>query len=226
MKTEYKLTKAADNCLRLEITGNEFSEYEDYVAALDEARDILAQYEDTELQTFVNVKHESELEFFISQGFYIANTMLMMEKELEEEETPLTDGKIKIIDVDRDGLSKYMEANELGFDGIRDPEEQIKYQLGLPNGRIYVLEVDEEIASSVTVWDIDETISATENIFTVPEYRGKHYAYTLLTNVLNELFSAGKKKVRLSVYGDDTPAHQMYLKMGYHITDVNYELRY
>ncbi len=227
MSVEFRLTEIND-CLRLEIDGDETSSYEDYVRVVEEAKRELAKYdEETELQTFVNVNHIAELEFFISCGFYVANTMIMMEKGLASE--PVETKKnmsVSLLNVEEEGLERYLRANKAGFDGIQDPESQIRYQLGLQNGRIYIMEESGEIISSITVWDIDERTAATENIFTIPEYREKHKASELLEYVLSELVNRGKSVARLSVYGDDAPAHGLYLKYGYHIAEVNYELRF
>ena len=228
MSVEYKLTQVND-VYRLELSGNETATYDEYVAVVSEAKEKLSGNEEMELQTFVNVSHEAELEFFLSQGFYVKNTMLMMEKDLNETVDQVSSdmpAKLGKYDVSAEGLAKYLKANKMGFDGIQDPEDQIIYQIGQPDGAIYTAEQNGKILSSVTVWRIQEGLYATENIFTVPKYRGRHLSLSLLSFVLNEIKKLGAKKARLSVYGDDVPAILFYLKMGYHITDSNYELRY
>jgi len=194
------------------------------------AKEELFSYEDKELQTFVNVKHEAELEFFISQGFYIANTMLMMEKDISEDIDQISSDtvfSVKNIDIyNKEEIHRYLAANKQGFDGVQDPEEQIIYQISQPNGAIYVAEIDEEIVSSVTVWDIDEKKCATENIFTIPQYREMHIATALLSIVLEKQRERGIETARLSVYGDDAAAHRLYMNLDYHIVDANYELRF
>lgn len=229
MSAEYKLTEVND-VLRLEIIGNEDSAPEDFDNALNQAKTVLDEYEDKELQTFVNVRHEAELEFFISRGFYVANTMLIMEKDLEEDIDYISsdvDVDINLVDINnKEEIHRYLRANKLGFDGVQDPEEQIIYQISQPNGAIYVAEIEGEIVSSVMVWDIDNKTAATENVFTVPQYRDKHIAGCLMTFVLSELKKRNISVARLSVYGDDMPAHRLYMNLGYHITDSNYELRY
>lgn len=229
MSAEYKLTEVND-VLRLEITGNETSTPEDFVNVMHKAKAELDKYENKELQTFVNVKHEAELEFFISQGFYVANTMLIMEKVLNDNIDQISsdmDVDICLLNTDDSNeIHRYLLANELGFDGVQDPKEQIIYQISQPNGAIYVAEIGGEIVSSVTVWDIDRETTATENIFTIPDYREMHIAGRILSFVLSELKKRDVSVARLSVYGDDTAAHRLYMNLGYHITDVNYELRY
>ena len=223
-----RLTEVND-ALRLEITGNAEDGPEEYDRYVLKAKEVLKAHPGKRLQTFVNVKHTAELEFFLERGFYVYADMLILEKELSGEDKPVKSGKnpvIEILNVQRDGLKEYLAANKKGFDGVQDPEEQIVYQIGQPGGRIYVSRLGGRIVSSVTVWEINEETIATENIFTVPRCREMGLCEELLTHVLSEMTGKGYKKARLSVYGDDRPALALYLKKGYHVTDTNHELRY
>lgn len=234
MSTAYKLTRAND-CLRLEIEADAASSYEDYERAVREA-EAKAVEEGLELQTFVDAGHMAELDFFFREGFYVANSMIIMEKELERDDKEGSgetadpsiskQEHISILDIEKEGLAQYLAANKAGFDGVQDPEDTIRYELGLPGGRIYILEEGGEIVSSVTVWDIDGDTAATENIFTIPLYREQGLAWELLSHVLTGLYRAGKKKARLSVYGDDGPAMALYQKADFQVTGVKLELRY
>ncbi|MCR5277848.1 MAG: GNAT family N-acetyltransferase [Lachnospiraceae bacterium] len=181
--------------------------------------------EELYLQTFTNVMHRDELEFFLQRGFYINNVMLFMEldiTELSEDETDLVN--VEIYDVSK-GFEEYLEANELGF-GEQDPPNQIEEELSFPNAAIYVVREEGRIVSSVTVWDVDDDVLATENIFTIPEYRGRKLAWNLLKHILLTKRVKGYNKARLSVFGDDFEALSMYYKMGFTLTKEKYELRY
>lgn len=228
MSVEYKLTKVNEG-LRLEISGNDTATYEEYVAVVSEAKERIKDTPEAELQTFVNVRHETELEFFVSQGFFIVNTMLMMEKDLEEPVDQMSSkipAEFKEYDFKAEGLKRYLKANKAGFDGIQDPEEQIIDQISQPHGTIHIAEKKGDILASVTTWDMGDGVFATENVFTVPKAREQGLAAALLTRVLELLKNKGAKRARLSVYGDDLPALLLYIKLGYHILDSNYELRY
>ncbi|MBP5152914.1 MAG: GNAT family N-acetyltransferase, partial [Lachnospiraceae bacterium] len=123
------------------------------------------------------------------------------------------------------GLTEYLAANAQGF-GEQDPEEMIREELSNPGGRIYVARVKGRIAASVTVWEIEPRIFATENIFTVPEYRGRHLAREILKKVLMTISVNGAKTARLSVFGDDFEALGLYYGLGFELKAEKYELRF
>lgn len=174
-----------------------------------------------DFKTFIDSNDIDKINEFCSGGFYIADTMLVMEADL-----PLSlELKEKYCDrsdisfYDTEDLNEYLKANGKGF-GTQDPKEQVLAQLSNPDSAIYVLRSKKKIASSITVWSIDEETVATENIFTIPSCREKGYAARLLCTALADASEKGKTKSRLTVYADDTPAINMYYKFGYKITRV------
>lgn len=170
-----------------------------------------------------------KIEGLLKEGFYIYNSMLVMELDLlkykneEISNMKLTDSE-KIVPYDSADLTLYLKANEKGF-GKQDPKEDIEEELTYKNSKIYVLLVKGKIASSVTRWDYDFETVATENIFTVPKFRNNHYASKILHYVIMDAVANGLKKARLTVYGDDTEAISMYHKFGFKVTKVLQELR-
>lgn len=176
-----------------------------------------------DFKAFADSKDFEKITAFLQNGLYISNTMLVMEHDLTRLCEVEDEDKVSLYDTW--DLTEYLTANGLGF-GTSDPEEKVLEQLSNPNSNIYVLRVDGQVASSVTVWDYDEDTVATENIFTVPQFRENHYAWNLLNKVLWDIKARKKKKARLTVYGDDTVAIAMYLKMGYRLTGVLQEFMY
>ncbi len=218
---------------------------EDHEMGLRYAFDRLSQEQDRNseafLQTFVDVTHRDELDFFLRNGFFVHNIMLFMEADLERAGAVLrnrdeidasgkiltgSDIKDTVIFEEYDhsaDLSEYLEANALGF-GEQDPEEMIREELSNPKAKIYVTRIKGKIASSVTVWETEPGIYSTENIFTVPEFREKHLASAMLKRTLMTLLVNGAKKVRLSVFGDDLEALGLYYGLGYELKAEKYEL--
>ena len=213
--------------------------FKDFEKGMEEAFDCLSQYREKEpdacLQTFVDTGHRDELDFFLRNGFYINNTMLFMERKLRDFSAGSTDNLLTGSDIEdpvlfeeydiNKGLTEYLAANAQGF-GEQDPEEMIREELSNPGARIYVARVKGRIAASVTVWEIEPRIFATENIFTVPEYRGRHLAREILKKVLMTISVNGAKTARLSVFGDDFEALGLYYGLGFELKAEKYELRF
>ena len=178
----------------------------------------------SDFKTFVDVKNIEKINEFYENGFYASGEMLVMEHEFEPKPEGFVD-KFKdeaVEKYDTDNLTEYLNANAKGF-GKQDPLEDILDELSNPNSAIYVLRVKGKIAASVTVWDRDEETISTENIFTVPKYRGKGYATRVLSVALNDARDRGMKKARLTVYAGASPAVLMYYKFGYKITKIYQE---
>ena len=178
----------------------------------------------SEFKTFVDVKDIDKLNEFYKNGFYASGEMLVMEKTfVDKPEGYVEKFKDEMVEeYDTENLTEYLNANAKGFTK-QDPLEDILDQLSNKNSKIYVLRVKGKIAASVTVWDRDEETVSTENIFTVPKFRGKGYATRVLSEALCLARDRGMKKARLTVYANDTPAILMYLKFGYKITKIYQE---
>lgn len=156
---------------------------------------------------------KTELDEYYREGFYISATMLVMELD------PIGHNLGKCDEIgfyEGFDLSEYLKANGKGF-GYPDSEEKIEEELTNKNAHIYVLRKKGKIVSSVTVWDYDDETVSTENIFTIPKYRGQGYAFKVLSHALSEAYDRGMKKARLTVYSTDVAAVKMYQKFGYRI---------
>lgn len=241
------------NAIRFFLKGNTIGDYE---KGLEKVFDRLSQLaaktpenggetgdEDYYLQTFTNVMYRDELQFFLGHGFFIHNVMLFMEldiRQFADNNTELvneafkegiymlegSDAPVYLESYDTSGdLSEYLKANALGF-GEPDPVNQLKEELSYGNAAIYVARHRGKIVSSITVWDLDNETVATENIFTVPGYREKGLAGSLLARILLIKSVNGMKKARLSVFGDDYEAISLYYKLGFTLVSEKYELRY
>lgn len=201
----------------------------------------------SDFRAFADSMDLDRITAFLENGLYISNTMLVMELDLsskdmcqdtKEANFPASDNTLENGDslevsvYDTWELQEYLSAHSESFD-TEETAETLEEKLSNPGSNIYVLRVNGEIASSVMVWDYDEDTVVTENIFTRPGFRGQHYATFLLTEILRKLKTEGTgegstapKKVRLTVYGDNTIAVSFYFKMGYRITKVLQEFMY
>ncbi len=194
------------------------------------------------LRTFVDTRHVTALDFFLRNGFFISNTMLFMERDLGDFMTGLSNtdkdrlkGPILTdLDIEEEviyeeyrvntGLSEYLSANAEGFGG-QDPENMIRDELNNPKSKIFVARLGGKIVSSVTVWEIEKGVFATENVFTIPKYRNRHIAREVIKKTLLYLSDIGKT-ARLSVFGDDFEAIGLYYSLGFELKEEKYELRF
>lgn len=125
-----------------------------------------------------------------------------------------------------DGMKQYMEANELGFDNVRDSEHELWFRLNGDTTKVFVAKDGDKVVSSVTVWGIGDGRSATENIFTIPDYRHKNIARETIATSLRYLKELGETQATLSVVGENIPAITLYLGMGYHVFYNLFEMHY
>lgn len=173
-----------------------------------------------------DVNDTEKINGLLDAGLFITNTMLVLEKPINTgiDKTVLNESmdKYPIEKYDSKDLKEYLKANGKGF-GAPDPIEVIEEELSYNNAVIYVWREKGKIVSSITTWDVDEETIATENIFTIPKYRNRHIASTMLQYVLDKASERGMKKARLTVYGDDTAALSMYYNFGYAVTKTLHE---
>lgn len=167
-------------------------------------------------------KDLTKIEGFLKAGLYIYNTMLVMELKLPKKSLAINDSEIEPYDLRN--LTEYLDANGKGF-GEEMSKETILEEISNPGSAILVIRKRKRIVSSVTIWDIDEDVMALENIFTIPSYRERGLASKLVSFAINEGIKRGKKKIRLTVYGDDAEAIAMYYKYGFKVTKVLQEFR-
>ena len=116
-----------------------------------------------------------------------------------------------------DDLKAYLEANYLGFDNIQDSEGELRFRLGDERTKIFVAQDNEKVVSSVTVWHINDDRAATENIFTIPEYRRRKIGIATVAKSLSYLREKGYKMATLTCLGDNVNAIALYNRIGYKV---------
>ncbi len=177
---------------------------------------------------------EAYLEFLKMLGFSEVLRMDVMEKRLAPEKEaesgcgPEKEAEsgcdIRVLDLeDPYWLRTYIDATALGF-GSPDPEAEILYQVRHRQAKVFAAVRQERVAGSVTVWPVDETHGAVENIFVIPEYRRQGIASELIRTAWDELKARGLTSARLNVEKENAPAQALYRKLGYMPVDEVIEL--
>lgn len=195
--------------------------------------EIKQQYPDKKLvmRCWCEDTEKEDMQMYLEEGLS-ANSITWVLGEDLKKEIPVYDvpEEIKIgkHDFDRDGMKSYMEANELGYDGVADAEEELRFRLCDEDTAVFTAMDGDKVVSSTTVWSIDKEIrrSATENVFTIPEYRHQNIGRATLAYALQYLKDKGENIATLTCVGDNLPAINMYLSMGFELKYFLVEMHY
>lgn len=160
---------------------------------------------------------------FTAQGItMILSYNLTKELPSVNEQEGISFGKLSC---DEDGIKSYLSANEAGYDNVQDSEDELRFRLQ-GGAMVFAATKGTKVLSSCTIWNIDEGHYATENIFTVPEYRNKGLAKGIILTALAYLKEQGGNEATLTVLGTNRKAIALYLSMGYNLKANMIEMRY
>lgn len=193
--------------------------------------EIKKQYPDKKIvmRCWCEDTEKEEMQFYLEEGLTASNLVWVLGIDLTQQ-IPVYDVpagiEIRKHEFEGDGMERYMEANELGFDGVKDAEEELRFRLGDENTVVFTAKDGEKVVSSTTVWSIQDGKSATENIFTIPEYRKQNIGRATLSYALQYLKEKGDTLATLTCVGDNLPAISMYLSMGYEVKYYLVEMHY
>ncbi len=162
-------------------------------------------------------------DFYLREGFILKKTLFSMEREIIKEDVIDEDfSEYMTVDAeDADLLNEYLRLNRRSF-GTGVNKERILYEI--KTGSEIIVNRDREIISSAEVKVSGES-AFVDRVFTNAEYREQGFAMEMLDYLHNELFKQGVKKVRLTVYGDNYKAINLYLEMGYEVSEIYYEMQ-
>lgn len=169
-----------------------------------------------------------EMEFLLREEFTAHGITPVLSFDLADEIPSYTIPEsisIGIHSFENEGMRQYMTANELGFDNVADSENELWFRLG-GDTKVFVAKDGDKVVSSVSIWSIGDGRSATENIFTIPEYRHKNIARETIVAALRYLKDLGETQATLTVVGKNLPALTLYLDMGYHLIYNLFEMHY
>ncbi|MGN1119684.1 MAG: GNAT family N-acetyltransferase, partial [Oscillospiraceae bacterium] len=154
-------------------------------------------------------EHEKQQQL-LELGFKGSNFTWIMGFDLEH--TPIPNAKlpenisVDILDCTDDALKAYLEANGAGFDNVQDSEGELRFRLGDERTKLFTAQDCGKIVSSVIVWHISDERAATENIFTIPEYRRRKIGLATVSRSLEYLKQNGYKQATLTCIGDNVNA--------------------
>ena len=169
------------------------------------------------MRCFVLSNQKDEIQFWLEQGFSTKGIMWIFDFDLKKT-IPIYECNenisIEKIDFSTE-KADYLKANELGFFGVQDAENELSYRVFNCSALIFCAKKENEIVSSVTIWEIENKKVATENIFTIPNFRRKNICRKTLAFVLKYLKEKGYEVARLTCESDNDNAISLYFDMGY-----------
>lgn len=165
-------------------------------------------------------------------GFTGSNLVWIMGFDLEKKEIPEVEEagniSVEILENTDAAVKEYLEANFLGYNNIQDAEGEVRFRLGDERTKIFAARCSGKIVSSVTVWHISDECAASENVFTIPEYRRRKMGMLALTKALAYLKENGYKQATLTCVGNNSNAIAFYDRIGYkvvgHLLEMHFEV--
>lgn len=188
------------------------------------------KYQDKTLaiRTWCDSDDINEQQFYLRHGFGEDTIKWILKynlsKEIKEYDIP-DNIVIEEHSFEGDGMKRYSTANGLGY-GVPDSEDEMWFKLQGGDTNVYVAKDGDTIVSSTTIWKINDERYATENVFTIPDYRRKNIGRATLAYALQECRKRNAKIATLTCIGDNISAIAMYLGMGYEVMDHQIEMHF
>lgn len=194
------------------------------------------------LRLFCNAEKIAYLEFLMSYGFrpmrispiMVYNLLTGVSEEasgdsVQSDRIILDNGEILEIremnPEDEDFAREYTITNREAF-LVEDSINELRFTMGGQDAHVYAVMKGKRVIAALTTWCVFEGRSATENIFCAKDYRNMGVTSTLIKYVLGILKNKGYETASLTVFGDNQPATQLYLKLGYEVEGCMLECHY
>ena len=112
------------------------------------------------------------------------------------------------------GDSKFSEY--LVIQNYDDELEHLEHKYGMPEGRLYLLYDDGQLAGSVGMRKIDRENCELKRLYVRPAFRGKGYGEMLTNRILADAREAGYRYMLLDTLPFLKTAIAMYERMGFY----------
>lgn len=169
-----------------------------------------------------------EVQQFLHHGFCFGDLIPVLKYDLTSEikhyEVP-SGIVIKPLELTKENVEAYIEATGAANEGIADSIAEFWFRSGDANFKTFAAYDRKQIVGGISIWNMGEERGATENIFTLPEYRRKNIASQLIATAFKELKERGLKYATLSMLGSNAKAMKLYQKVGYELMYYLVELK-
>lgn len=108
-------------------------------------------------------------------------------------------------------FAKYLELQNY------DSElEHLEYKYRLPDGRLYIVKVENEVAGCIGLRKIDSENCEIKRLYVRPEFRGQKIANKLVEMIINDAKKIGYKNMLLDTLPFLEGAIHLYKKFGFY----------
>jgi len=125
-------------------------------------------------------------------------------KELFEEYTKL------LIDLENE-FQNYLQLQNYG-----DEIENLNEKYGLPNGRLYIAYLDNQVAGCIALKPINETQCEMKRLYVRPKFRGNKIAKLLVELIIKDAKEIGYQCMLLDTFPALKDALELYEKVGFY----------
>jgi len=125
-------------------------------------------------------------------------------KELFEEYTKL------LIDLENE-FQNYLQLQNYG-----DEIENLNEKYGLPNGRLYIAYLDNQVAGCIALKPINETQCEMKRLYVRPKFRGNKIAKLLVELIIKDAKEIGYQCMLLDTFPALKDALELYEKEGFY----------
>lgn len=166
------------------------------------------------------------IDFLLSQGFYHSLNYLIMKRDLT---APLPEyGRVEGIEIKRWAMetaeeqARYLQAEKDASDRESWSLARLNWFQGGPEWDTITAFHEGKPVSSCMTWGISSERSATEQIFTHPDWRRRGIARGTIIETLKFLRDEkGKSEATLGVVGGNHAAIRLYKSLGYELIDIH-----
>ena len=127
---------------------------------------------------------------------------------------------------DDDSITDYIRSTGIANQGVTDSKAEYLFRSFDESFASYRAMYNGDTVGGISIWNIGEERGATENIFTIPEFRRKNIARELIATGFEDLKKRGLKLATLSLDGGNVNAMKLYQSIGYELFYYLLELKY
>ncbi len=174
--------------------------------------------ENVSMITFDYMENIEGIQDLLKRGFCFEQVIPVLAYDLTSDiEHKTIPSNITIKELDMELAPQYIDATGEANNGTKDSISLFYFRSGDESFCNYAAFDGDRIVGGITLWNIGDEGSATENIFVVPDYRRQNIANELIATGLEVLKARGRKEATLSMLGNNSNAMKLYEKIGYRL---------
>jgi len=112
---------------------------------------------------------------------------------------------------------------DLCFQNYDEELKSLPGKYAQPDGRLYLITIEEEIAGCIALRRFDETRCEMKRLYIRPKYRGHHCGQILVDKVIQEAKMIGYEEMVLDTLSSLTSAVSLYKRNGFIEVDSYYD---